>query len=95
MAKGLAIGRRGRRRQSRNPLLLFVGFIILLGLLSLHKWTFDWIRVVGINMCPTLHQGDVLLINRDQEPQWGDIVLVRAHDGEGLRRVLGLPGETI
>lgn len=53
------------------------------------------------SMEPTLHRGDVVLVAKARfdtsPPQRGDIVLVLPREGEAfrLRRVVGLPGETV
>lgn len=59
------------------------------------------IRVTGISMEPTYHDGRINFVNRLafkwSKPQRGDVVSVR-YAGESImlmKRVIGLPGETI
>ena len=95
MAQGLAIGRRHRHRNRRKPLLISLAAMTLLAGLVGSSWKFDWVRIKGISMCPALEEGDLLMLDGGLSPNWGDVVLVQANGREGLRRVLGLPGETI
>ena len=62
------------------------------------------IRVEGISMQPTYHEGQINFLNRlaylRHEPRRGDVVGVRAKGTEGipflyLKRIVGLPGETV
>ncbi|HMO52207.1 MAG TPA: signal peptidase I [Kiritimatiellia bacterium] len=76
---------------------------LLLGLVA--AWVFGWwlrpVRVVGISMEPTMHHGGVHLIDlrkfRSREPGRGDLVAIAMPGRRSfyLKRVLGLPGETI
>jgi signal peptidase I len=59
------------------------------------------IRVTGVSMEPTYHNGSINLINRlayiRSGPQRGDVVAIRLA-GEQimfLKRIVGLPGETV
>jgi signal peptidase I len=65
------------------------------------------IRIVGISMLPTYHNGQFNFINRLayiwHEPARGDIVSVNLAEPDGLtppdmmlmKRIIGLPGETV
>ena len=57
------------------------------------------VRVDGFSMNPTLQNGEYILVNRlaykTGEPDRGDII-VFSQDGQDLiKRVIGLPGETV
>lgn len=60
-------------------------------------------RIEGYSMEPNLHQGQYLIVNKAvykwlHPPQRGDIVVFeypRAPDRDFIKRVIGLPGETI
>ena len=58
---------------------------------------FRMVNVDGDSMNNTLHNGDRLLIsNFMYEPEYGDIVVIRRVDDTPLiKRVIGLPGDTI
>ena len=65
------------------------------------------VRINGISMEPTLHDRQVHCVNRlaylRHEPQRGDVVSIRFSKPEGiaspsqmlLKRIIGLPGETV
>jgi signal peptidase I len=60
------------------------------------------IRVVGISMLPTYKDGSIHVVNRlsylFHKPQRGDVVAIRLLAGEHvmyLKRIVGLPGETV
>ncbi len=60
-------------------------------------------RIEGYSMEPNLHQGQYLIVNKAvyrwlHPPQRGDIVVFeypRAPDRDFIKRVIGLPGETV
>ena len=56
------------------------------------------VRVNGDAMSPTLHDGDIRIVNTaaydSASPQRGDIVLFK-ESGERIARIVGLPGETV
>lgn len=59
-------------------------------------------RIEGYSMEPNLHQGQYLIVNKAvywlHPPERGDIVVFafpRAPDRDFIKRVIGLPGETI
>lgn len=58
---------------------------------------FRMVNVDGDSMYSTLHNGDRLLIsNFLYEPEFGDIVVMRRVDDTPLiKRIIGLPGDTI
>ncbi len=96
----LTIGRRPRNTIIRIAVLVAVCFVTF-------KFVLLPIRVEGISMLPTYHTGQVNCINRlaylRHEPQRGDIVSVRYAKPGGLgtpsqlllKRIIGLPGETV
>lgn len=92
----------------RNPRVTFVRAIVL-GVLCVvvAKFVFLPVRVDGISMWPTYQSHSINFINRLpylwHPPQRGDIVGIRLTPPEGwstphvmyLKRIIGLPGETI
>ena len=67
-------------------------------------WYFGYrVSVIGDSMSPKLSNGDTALINRlvydMSRPKRGDVIAFRPNGNEGshymVRRVIGLPGETI
>lgn len=78
--------------------LLFTLLIYLL----IRTFLFENYRVVGTSMVPTLADGQFLVVNklgyRLHAPQRGDIIVFRdpfSTDRKLIKRVIGLPGETV
>ena len=69
--------------------------------LALHLWVFHLVRVEGSSMVDTLNSGDVAFVTRFDyrlgAPRRGDVVECRfpGRDGTYLKRLIGLPGETV
>jgi signal peptidase I len=95
----MAIGRRPRRTLARLAVLVVASAVVF-------KFILIPIRVTGISMEPTYHDGAVNFINRlayvRGEPQRGDVVGIRLSTNANapfhvllLKRLVGLPGETI
>lgn len=82
----------------RTKLLALVG-LLLVGGAGLFEARFALVLTVGESMQPTLADGELMLVDRgayrDTGPARGDIVVAR-HFGELIvKRVVGLPGETV
>jgi signal peptidase I len=96
----LAIGRRPRATLARIAVLVVVCFVTF-------KFILLPIQVKGISMEPTYHDRRINCINRLaywwHEPQRGDVVGIRFSPPENfsapsemlLKRVIGLPGESV
>lgn len=77
--------------------------LILIGALALFYRGFLFSRVQGRSMDPTYKNSDFLLCTRFSSPDRFDIISFRAQDNmlgdresrTSLRRVIGLPGETV
>lgn len=88
------IGRRPKATLIRVAVLVLTCFITF-------KFILLPIRVEGISMQPTYHDGQIdcvnLLAYRHHEPQRGDIVSVRLAGPSVMymKRIIGLPGETV
>lgn len=98
-----------RRAEKRKSKLEWVKAIVISLFIALLITTFiKPTSVEGQSMYPTIHDGDYLIINCLQyklgEPKYGDIVVFKTQieaDAEGkhgkdlIKRVIGLPGDTI
>jgi len=90
----------------------FIFWILILALILLRIFVFQQVKVNGQSMDPNYHDGQMLLINRnDQEVVRGQVVAVYARKDVAaranyftpfdptnvffLKRVIGLPGESI
>jgi signal peptidase I len=89
----LVCGRRPRNTLIRILVLVAVTF-------CLFKWVLFPVRITGISMEPTLHNGSIRIVNRlaylYHPPQHGDIVSVGelGRPGMLMKRIIALPGET-
>lgn len=85
---------RRRRRLTRWAVIAWV-FLGICGLAS--RYRLVW--VVGNSMLPTFQSGDLLLVDRwayrHSEPSRGDVVVASHHGEWVIKRVVGLPGETV
>ncbi|TCS79209.1 signal peptidase I [Tepidibacillus fermentans] len=76
--------------------LLIAGILAFL----IHTFLFAVVIVSGSSMEPTLHNNERLIMNKiiykTHPPERGDIVVFHATESEDyIKRVIGLPGETI
>jgi signal peptidase I len=83
----------------RRRVLLGWSIVGLLLLLALARTQFRLVLVKGHSMEPTFTQGTVLLVHtrayEPSPPARGDVVVARFRDEFIIKRVVGLPGETI
>jgi signal peptidase I len=86
----------------RNPKLTLVRIIVLVMVFGVvFGFMLQPIRVTGISMLPTYRNRSLNLVNRLaylwHEPQRGDVVSIRLTGPHGLfmKRIIGLPGETV
>ena len=97
------LARPSRRRRSLGRELvetaLFTLAVFLIARAALQNF-----RVDGLSMFPNLHNGEYILVDKVEylihSPQRGDIVVFRAvpagqPDKDFIKRVIGLPGETV
>jgi signal peptidase I len=98
----LVIGRNWKFTMARLAVLVVISFVV---------FDFFWfvllpIRVEGISMLPTYQNGSVNFVNRlaylRHDPKRGDVVGIRLSDPGltrpsllYLKRIIGLPGETV
>ena len=86
-------------RRNLRTFALVIAFVALC--LALHLWVFHLVRVEGASMVDTLNGGDVALVTRFDyrlgKPRRGDVIECRfpGRDGTYLKRLIGLPGETV
>lgn len=95
-----------RRKKRTNPLVALVYWLLAIAIAFgasyfIKEYGFEIIRVSGDGMYQTLMNGDLALVTKfdykDASPQRGDVVAVTVDGNKGmmLRRVVGLPGETV
>jgi len=92
--KQVLVGRNPKRTLIRAAVLAIVSLVVF-------GYPARPVRVKGISMEPTLHDGSIHFINRWHyawsTPQRGDLVAVAMPGGRAffMKRVLGMPGERI
>src|SRR5215510_5577128 len=92
--KRLVIGRRPKVTLLRAAFMASACFVVF-------KFAFIAVRVDGISMEPTYHNGRINLINRlaywRSEPKRGDVVGIRLAGVSVMymKRIIGLPGERV
>ena len=56
-------------------------------------------KISGNSMQPLLNRGDIVLVNRIfrylKEPERGDLIVFQDENGTFIKRIIGLPGETV
>lgn len=71
-------------------------FMIIITVVLIRTFIATPVRVNGISMKPYLQEGDVLILNKlDKSYKRFDIVVINIDDTKIIKRVIGLPGETI
>ncbi|HRX57577.1 MAG TPA: signal peptidase I [Eubacteriales bacterium] len=92
----------GRERAYRNARRLGWLFSILAAVAVLCLVFLVWLfpaRIVDQSMEPTLTGGEVVLCDRlakyVSKPERGDIILFKTEDGVFIKRIVGLPGESV
>jgi len=93
------------RKRKRNSLLewVIVIAVAMTSALVVRAFVVQQFAVDGLSMMTTLHDGDRVLVNklsyRLHDPNRGDVVVLKTIEGVGerdlIKRVVGLPGETI
>ncbi|MEN6595631.1 MAG: signal peptidase I [Clostridiaceae bacterium] len=92
----------GREQTYRNARRLGWLFSALVTLFALSVVFLIWLlptRIVDDSMSPALESGEVVLCDRlakyVSEPERGDIILFQTPDGVFIKRIVGLPGESV
>ena len=73
--------------------------VIIIVVVLIRSFVVTPVIVVGDSMKPTLNEGQILILNkldyRFNEIERYDIVVIKVGKSEIIKRVIGLPGETI
>lgn len=77
----------------------FKYLLVIVGVFLVVMFVVTFQQVIGPSMDPTLHEGDVLLLDklsyRFFKPSRNDIVVIEEDSKNMIKRIIGLPGETI
>lgn len=86
----------------RRPVVTLIRMVILVVLiLAIYQFALIPVRITGISMEPTCHDHHVGLVNRlsyfSHEPERSDIIAIKTTGVRimYLKRIIGLPGETL
>ena len=69
--------------------------IIIIVVLLFRAFVADPIRVKGPSMNNTLKNGDIMILNRHGDLERGKIVVVKVSKTKIIKRIIGLPGDTL
>jgi signal peptidase I len=79
--------------------VLFFGFFVCLIAFAVLRWVWFPVKVLGDSMVPNYYDGQPTFLNRlayfSRPPERGDVVGLRVGNDLCIKRVIGLPGETI
>ena len=105
---GLSFSRKKRRKVNYELLQGIIVWVFQIALVCFAAFVLVWyfglrVSVIGDSMNPGLKNGDITLVNRlvydVRKPRRGDIIAFKPNGNEGshyyMKRVIGLPGETI
>lgn len=92
----------GREEQYRRHRRLGWLFSVAVALLTVFVLFYLWLipaKINGASMEPALTEGETVLIDRLARywklPARGDMILFETEDGRFIKRIVGLPGETV
>ena len=105
---GLSFSRKKRRKVNYELLQEIITWLFQIALVCFAAFVLVWyfgqrVSVIGDSMNPGLKNGDITLVNRlvydVRKPRRGDIIAFKPNGNESshyyMKRVIGLPGETI
>lgn len=70
--------------------------LIILSIIIIRTFIITPVRVSGTSMDPTLTEGEILILKKyDKSFKRFDIVVLKHWDDKIIKRIIGLPGETI
>ena len=75
-------------------LLICIAFGIAVGLV-ISNCSLTRAKVIGSSMEPTYYSDDNIFVCRVMNPNRGDVVVVKNKDKNLIKRVVGLPGDTV
>ena len=80
--------------KKKNDILSYV--IIILVVLIIRLFVATPVRVVGSSMDDTLKEGEILILEKfDKKFERFDIVVIKSDNERIIKRIIGLPGESI
>ena len=92
------------KEKKGNPILrclkeIYPYVIIIVVVLFVKTYIIAPIQVNGVSMDSTLHDGEIMLLNKLQYKRYGlkrfDIVVIKSRDTRIIKRIIGLPGDSV
>jgi signal peptidase I len=75
---------------------LIIYIAIIVGVILFRIYIATPVIVSGLSMNPTLKDGNILILNKtDKNYSYGDIVVIKYKNEELIKRVIGVPGDTV
>lgn len=93
-----------KNKKEKNKFLKFIKDIfpyiaVIVVVLFVKQYIISPIQVNGKSMNDTLHNGDIMILDKLQYKRNGvkrfDIVVIRSHGTRIIKRVIGLPGDVV
>lgn len=86
-----------KERSDRLFLLLIAGILaVMTAFIALNQYVYLNVSVSGPSMQPTLATGDVVIVNKLKQAEFGDIVVIKGvKDYWLIKRVIACDGETV
>lgn len=97
----MGIKRKRIKRKKKNSYSAYLKELLLasicgLGLVIFFSlFFFSWLQVAGYSMRPALYDQDIIIVKKTKVLQRFDLVAFTIGTKQQIRRVIGLPGETI
>lgn len=85
------------KKEDKKELIIYLTIIITI--ILIRTFLVTPVRVSGQSMYPTLKNGEIMILNkinyRFNDIKRGDIVVIKTDTGKIIKRVIGLPNETL
>lgn len=85
------------KKETKRELIIYGS--IILAIILIRTFIVTPVRVNGTSMDPTLKNGEIMILNKVNYKinniERFDIVVVKTEDNKIIKRVIGLPGETL
>lgn len=80
--------------KKKNDIISYI--IIILAVITIRFFVATPVRVVGSSMDTTLKQGEILILEKiDKKYKRFDIVVIQENNERIIKRIIGMPGESI
>lgn len=90
------------KRKNKNDRVFWIILIaVVAALICMRVFVLDWVYVSGDSMLPTLHEGELMMVNKlkntSDQLKHNEVVIVRYpnSDMQLVKRVIGLPGDSV